>query len=140
MKRRRFLQLGAAAAAASVIRPAWADRGDLPRTNPPDVIDGSAGRFSRAEHLMQEPDQIIEMLFENQWIIDGQSASDVHDLDLQPGLRYRLRMINATAQPCFAELRRRVEVTRVNQIPVSGILKETVRIDHFNVVEADFFG
>jgi hypothetical protein len=138
MKRRRFLQLAAGTAAASVIRPAWGDHDDLPRWNLPEAIDWKYAHFSRAEHLVQEPDQIIEMLFENRWIIDGLVASDIYDLKLRPGLRYRLRMINATAQPCLADLRRRVELTRINQIPVYGILKDAVLIDHYNVVEADF--
>jgi hypothetical protein len=138
MKRRRFLQLAGGAAAASLVRPAWGNRGDLPRWSPPEVVDRNHTHFSSAEHLVEEPDQIIEMLFENQWIIDGQVATDIHNLALRPGLRYRLRMINATARPCFADLQRRVKLTRVNQIPVCGMLQETVRIDHYNVVEADF--
>jgi hypothetical protein len=151
MKRRRFLQLAAGAAAVTVIHPAWGrevlvrsvaiesdDHDGLWRCNLPDEIDWSHAHFSNTEHLIQEPDEIIEMFFENHWIIDGQDALEDFDLRLRPGLRYRLRMMNATAQPCFIDLRRRVELTRVNQIPVSGILQDTVCIDRYNVVEADF--
>jgi hypothetical protein len=47
-------------------------------------------------------------------------------------------MMNAThrSQPvCLRGCK--LALTRVNQIPVSGIIKETVRLERYNVIEAD---
>jgi hypothetical protein len=32
------------------------------------------------------------------------------------------------------------QLTRVNQIPVSGIIKDTIRLERYNVIEADVLG
>jgi hypothetical protein len=86
MKRRRFLEFATCAAAGAVIRPV--------------VIDWCHSRFTAACAPVPEPDETIEMLFENQWIIDGRPTADINDLKLRPGRRYRLRIMNATARPC----------------------------------------
>jgi hypothetical protein len=31
----------------------------------------------------------------------------------------------------------KLQLTRVNQIPVSGIIKDTIRLERYNVIEAD---
>jgi len=108
-----------------------------PRWHPPAAVDWHYARFSAAGRSIPEPDQTIEMLFENQWIIDGRPTPDINGLKLPPGRRYRLRMMNATVRPCTVHLTRHFELTRVNQIPVSGIFKDTVRLDRYNIVEAD---
>jgi FtsP/CotA-like multicopper oxidase with cupredoxin domain len=110
---------------------------------PPAAVDWSYARFSGIHRAAPLPDQTIEMLLEKKpgglhWIIDGQSCPDVGHLSFQPGRRYRLRMMNATdrAQPVHLP-RNNFALTRVNQVPVSGIVKETVRLERFNVIEAD---
>jgi FtsP/CotA-like multicopper oxidase with cupredoxin domain len=111
-----------------------------PRWLAPAAVDWHYGRFSAAGRLVPEPDQTIEMVLENQWIVDGQPIPDINGLKLWRGRRYRLRMMNATARPYPVHLRRGFELTRVNQIPVSGIFKDTVRLDGYSVVEADVAG
>jgi FtsP/CotA-like multicopper oxidase with cupredoxin domain len=108
-----------------------------PRWDPPAAVDWHYARFSAAGRPVPEPDQMIEVLFENRWIVDGQPTADINGLKFRPGRRYRLRMMNATARPCAVHLKCGFELTRVNQIPVSGMFKDTVRLDGYNVVEAD---
>ncbi|HXP10187.1 MAG TPA: hypothetical protein VN828_16905 [Acidobacteriaceae bacterium] len=111
---------------------------------PPAAVDWSYARFSGIHRAVPPPpDQTIEMLFEKKpgglhWIIDGQSCPNVDHLSFPPGRRYRLRMMNATDRACPVHLpRHNVALSRVNQVPVSGIIKETVRLERFNVIEAD---
>ncbi len=59
-------------------------------------------------------------------------------MSFQPGRRYRLRMMNATDRTQPVRLPGyNLLLTRVNQIPVSGIIKDTVRLERYNVIEAD---
>ncbi|MGB8539926.1 MAG: hypothetical protein WCD57_26110, partial [Acidobacteriaceae bacterium] len=52
--------------------------------------------------------------------------------------RYRLRMMNATDRARPVHLPGYdLQLTRVNQIPVSGIIKDTIRLERYNVIEAD---
>jgi FtsP/CotA-like multicopper oxidase with cupredoxin domain len=72
------------------------------------------------------------------WIVDGQPQPDIDHLSFQPGRRYRLRMMNATDRAHPVHLpHQSFALTRVNQIPVSGIIKDTVRLERYNVIEAD---
>jgi FtsP/CotA-like multicopper oxidase with cupredoxin domain len=106
---------------------------------PPAVVDWSYARFSATNRVVPPPDQTIEMLLEKRrWIIDGQSHQDIDHLSFRPGRRYRLRMMNATdrAQPVRLP-GYKLQLTRVNQIPVSGIIKDTIRLERYNVIEAD---
>jgi hypothetical protein len=147
MKRRRFLQLTVSAAAAAVVQhasalssqPAAADVLSLAVGEPPlAAFDASHSRRSAVE-----PDQIIEMLLEKrsdgvyQWTIDGRSHP-ADALFLQQGRRYRLRMMNATSGVHTVSLRNHsFELTRIHQVPVSGIFRDTLRLERYNVVEAD---
>jgi FtsP/CotA-like multicopper oxidase with cupredoxin domain len=147
MKRRRFLQLTVSAAAAAVVQhasalssqPAAADVLSLAVGEPPlAAFDASHSRRSAVE-----PDQMIEMLLEKrsdgvyQWTIDGRSHP-AEALLLQQGRRYRLRMMNATGGIHTVSLRNHsFELTRIHQVPVSGIFRDTLRLGRYNVVEAD---
>jgi FtsP/CotA-like multicopper oxidase with cupredoxin domain len=126
---------------------AYANQNAPAQWHPPAAVDWSYARFSATGRSVPVPDQLIEMLLEKrpgssdgilQWIIDGQSHPDIEHMFFQPGRRYRLRMMNATGRAHPVHLpRHRFELTRVNQIPVSGIIKDTVRLERYNVVEAD---
>ena len=147
MKRRRFLQLTVSAAAAAVVQhasalssqPAAADVLSLAVGEPPlAAFDASHSRRSAVE-----PDQIIEMLLEKrsdgvyQWTIDGR-PHPTDALFLQQGRRYRLRMMNVTGGVHTVSLRNHsFELTRIHQVPVSGIFRDTLRLERYNVVEAD---
>jgi FtsP/CotA-like multicopper oxidase with cupredoxin domain len=112
--------------------------------HPPAAVDWSYARFSGSNRDVAPPDQAIEMLLERRpglgvhWVIDGQSCSGIDQVPFQPGRRYRVRMMNATdrAHPVYFPQHKFV-LTRVNQVPVSGIIKDTVRLERYNVIEAD---
>jgi FtsP/CotA-like multicopper oxidase with cupredoxin domain len=112
--------------------------------HPPAAVDWSYARFSGGNRDVAPPNQAIEMLLERRpglgvhWVIDGQSCSGIDQVPFQPGRRYRVRMMNATdrAQPVYFPQHKFV-LTRVNQVPVSGIIKDTVRVERYNVIEAD---
>src|ERR1700722_1240677 len=157
MKRRRFLQLTVSAAAAAVVRhssalisqPAAADVLSLAVGEPPlAAFDATHAGFGAGRRSAVEPDQMIEMLLEKrsdggyQWIVDRGTVdgrSQPGDaLFLQQGRRYRLRMMNATGGVHTVHLRHHsFELTRVHQVPVSGIFGDTLRLERYNVVEAD---
>jgi FtsP/CotA-like multicopper oxidase with cupredoxin domain len=152
MKRRRFLQLTVSAAAAAVVRhssalisePAAADVLSLAVGEPPlAAFDATHAGFGAGRRSAVEPDQMIEMLLEKksdggyQWTVDGRSQPG-DALFLQQGRRYRLRMMNATGRVHTVHLRHHTfELTRVHQVPVSGIFRGTLRLERYNVVEAD---
>jgi hypothetical protein len=157
MKRRRFLQLTVSAAAAAVARhasalisqPAAADVLSLAVGEPPlAAFDAAHAGFGTGRRSALEPDQMIAMLLEKtsdggyQWIVDrgtvdGRSQS-ADALFLQQGRRYRLRMMNATGGVHSVNLRHHsFELTRIHQVPVSGIFRGTLRLERYNVVEAD---
>jgi FtsP/CotA-like multicopper oxidase with cupredoxin domain len=127
------------------VRVVYADQGGLPQWHPPAGLDWSYARFSGMNRAVPLPDQTIEVLLEKRpggrgvrWIVNGQSCSDIDQLPFQAGRRSRVRMMNATdrAQPVRLPQHKFV-LTRVNQIPVSGIIKDTVRLERYNVIEAD---
>jgi FtsP/CotA-like multicopper oxidase with cupredoxin domain len=125
------------------VRVVYADQDGPARWHPPAVVDWSYARFSGMSRVVAPPDQTIEMLLEKRpdglhWIVDGQSRPNIDHLSFQPGRRYRLRMMNATHRAHPVQLpHHRFALTRVNQVPVSGIIKDTVRLERYNVIEAD---
>jgi FtsP/CotA-like multicopper oxidase with cupredoxin domain len=129
------------------VRVAYADQGGPPLWFSPASLDWSYARFSGRNRAVPVPDQTIEMLLEKRtgsgdrgvhWIVNGQSCSDIDDLCSQPGLRYRVRMMNATDRAHPVQFpQHKFVLTRVNQVPVSGIIKDTVRLERYNVIEAD---
>jgi FtsP/CotA-like multicopper oxidase with cupredoxin domain len=129
------------------VRVAYANQNGPAQWHPPAAVDWSYARFSGIRRVVPPPDQTIEMLLEKRpgsgdrgrhWIIDGQSCSDIEDLSFQPGRRYRLRMMNASDRAHPVHLpHHNFALTRVNQVPVSGVIKDTVRLERYNVIEAD---
>jgi len=152
MKRRRFLQLTVSAAAAAVVQhasalssqPAAADVLSLAVGEPPlAAFDASHAGFGASRRSAVAPDQMIEMLLEKrsdgvyQWTIDGR-PHPTDALFLQRGRRYRLRIMNATGGVHTVSLRNHsFELKRIHQAPVSGIFRNTLRLERYNVVEAD---
>jgi FtsP/CotA-like multicopper oxidase with cupredoxin domain len=126
------------------VHVAYADQDGPAQWLPPAGVDWSYARFSGIDRAVPLPDQTIEMLLEkragfgDRWIIDGKSCSDVDQLSFHPGRRYRVRMMNATDRAHAVQLpQHKFALTRVNQVPVSGIIKDTVRLERYNVIEAD---
>jgi FtsP/CotA-like multicopper oxidase with cupredoxin domain len=129
------------------VRVVYADQDGPAQWHPPAVVDWSYARFSGINRADPLPDQTIEMLLEKRpglgdrdvhWIVDGQSCSDIDHLSFNAGRRYRVRMMNATDRARPVQLpQHKFALTRVNQVPVSGIIKDTVRLERYNVIEAD---
>jgi FtsP/CotA-like multicopper oxidase with cupredoxin domain len=129
------------------VRVVYADQEGPAAWHPPAVFDWSYARFSGINRAVPLPDQTIEMLLEKRtgsgdrgvhWLINGRSFSDIDHLCFESGLRYRLRMMNGTARAQALQLpRHKFMLTRVNQVPVSGIVKDTLRLERYNVIEAD---
>jgi hypothetical protein len=126
MKRRHFLQLAAGAAAGAV------------------VVHSS--RHAAASATVSEPDELIAMLLErgcdgsHRWIIDGRSPRTSTPLLLPSGRRYRLRLMNATGSAHSVHIpKHHFEVARIEQARVSGMFRNSIRLDRYNVVEADVF-
>jgi hypothetical protein len=158
MKRRRFLQLAAGAAAGAVVQhfralscsaaqisqPANADVLSLAVSDPAmAAMDASQAGFGTGRRSAVAPGELIEMLLEKnndgiyQWTVDGRSHP-AEALFLQQGRRYRLRMMNATGGVHSVSLRHHsFELTRIHQVPVYGIFQDTIRLGRYNVVEAD---
>jgi FtsP/CotA-like multicopper oxidase with cupredoxin domain len=120
-------------------RVAYTNQNGPVRWQAPAAVDWSYARFSAAGRGVPPADQTIEMLLEkSHWIIDGQSHADLDHFSFPPGRRFRLRMMNATDRAHPVRLpHHSFQLTRVNQIPVSGIIKDTIRLERYNVIEAD---
>jgi FtsP/CotA-like multicopper oxidase with cupredoxin domain len=129
------------------VRVVYGDQDEPAAWHPPAGLDWSYARFSGRNRDVSLPGQTVEMLLEKRpgfsdrgvhWIIDGKPCSDIDRLSFQAGRRYRVRMMNATdrAEPVRLPQHKFV-LRRVNQVPVSGIIKETVRLERYNVIEAD---
>ncbi len=121
------------------VRVAYAGQNGPARWQAPATVDWSYARFSAANRAVPPADHTIETLLEkNHWVIDSQSHADLDHLSFPPGHRYRLRMMNATDRAHPVRLpHHSFQLTRVNQIPVSGIIKDTIRLERYNVIEAD---
>jgi hypothetical protein len=126
MKRRHFLQLAAGAAAGAV------------------VVHSSPRATASA--TVSEPDELLPMLLErgsdgsHQWVIDGRSHQLSTPLVLPSGRRYRLRLMNATGFEHSVHIpNHHFEVARVEQARVSGMSRNSIRLDRYTVVEADVF-
>jgi FtsP/CotA-like multicopper oxidase with cupredoxin domain len=121
------------------VRVAYAAQNGPAQWHPPATVDWSYAQFSGTNRLIPLPDQTIEMLLEkNHWVIDGRTGTDINHLSFRPGRRYRLRMMNATDRTHPVRLPGyKLQLIRVNQIRVFGIIKDTIRLERYNGIEAD---
>ena len=118
-----------------------------PRWEPPQAMNWHYGLFSAPAPGPPEPAEPVTMLFEmktapvgqpNLWTIDGKSFPDVPAMRVEQGRRYRLRFVNASgcAHPVHLH-RHSFELKRVAEAPMSGILKDTVLLDRYGVIDVD---
>ncbi|HEX4021526.1 MAG TPA: multicopper oxidase family protein [Acidobacteriaceae bacterium] len=115
--------------------------------------DWRYGLFSDQAPMPPEPAKLVTMLFEKKaapgkhkdnamgmdtWTINGKSFPDVPSLHVSEGERYRLRFVNATAcaHPIHVH-RHSFELKRVAEVPMAGILKDTVMLPAYGVVDVD---
>jgi hypothetical protein len=148
MKRRDFLQLAAGAAAGVVVQqasPAFASQlslrvASVTRDSAPAIVllpgtvPVTEPGMSLAVSGWMDADDVIHVMMEKP---HSRSNPEIVFPILQPGRRYRIRLMNATAGdvpvhlPCVAEL------VRVEQAPVRGIFTGSIRLKRYGVVEAD---
>jgi FtsP/CotA-like multicopper oxidase with cupredoxin domain len=127
----------------------YADAAGPPVWRPPLALDWDYARFAEAGCEPSEPDGVFTMRFERRvgddgierWLINGELA-DHHQLprlQVRRGGKYRFRWINLSgcAHPVHLH-RHRFHLTRVNQTPVQGLMKDTVNLPPYGVVEAEF--
>jgi FtsP/CotA-like multicopper oxidase with cupredoxin domain len=129
------------------VRVAYANQNSPAQWQGPVAVDWAYARFSATNRATPPPDETMEMMLERRpgfvegalhWVIDGESRPGMHHLSFQPGRRYRLRMMNATDRAHPVRLpHHKFALTRVNQVPVAGIIKDTVRLERYNVIEAE---
>ena len=72
------------------------------------------------------------------WTLNGRSYPDIASLPIPRGESLRLKMMNTTGQSQSVHLpHRNLVLARVHQIPVAGVVKDTIRLERYNVIEAD---
>jgi len=95
------------------------------------------------------PDEIIKLTFEkvpggrggyNRWTINGKSWPDTNPLfTVQEGKRYRLLLNNNSGDTHPVHTHRHTfEVTKVGDMPMSGLMKDTISMPRFTTAEIDF--
>ncbi|HTW45149.1 MAG TPA: multicopper oxidase family protein [Acidobacteriaceae bacterium] len=114
---------------------------------PPASLDWHYGLFSSPEPGPSQPVELTTMLFEKKavpageitrWTINGQSFPNVPPLNVKYGQRYRLRLVNASACAHPIHLHRHsFELKRVAEVPMSGIMKDVVRLPEYGVADVD---
>ncbi len=105
-------------------------------------------RFARPQATIQQPDHVVPLRFESKfhgqgalatWTINGRSFPHTDDIMLKEGQRYRLQMINRSADDHPLHLHRHTfEVTSINSQPLSGLNKDVVIVPGNGKMEADF--
>ena len=104
--------------------------------------------FARNE-APRSPDETIHLKFEkvpggrggyNRWTINGKSWPDTNPLfTVQQGKRYRLVMDNDSGDEHPVHMHRHTfEVTKVNDNPMSGLMKDTISMPRYSKAEIDF--
>jgi FtsP/CotA-like multicopper oxidase with cupredoxin domain len=106
------------------------------------------GVFARNE-APHPPDETIPLKFEkvlggrggyNRWTINGKSWPETNPLfTVQKGKRYRLVMDNDSGDEHPLHMHRHTfEVTKVNDNPMSGLMKDTISMPRYSKAEIDF--
>lgn len=125
----------------------YANRSGAALWSPPAAIDWSYARFSAPNPSAQNSTRPIKILIEqsrnrsgdtHRWIADGRSYSNLESLLSQQNQPHRLQIMNATGHAHPVHLHGRpFELTRVHQIPVTGIVKDAFRLERYNVMEVN---
>jgi FtsP/CotA-like multicopper oxidase with cupredoxin domain len=120
-------------------KPRWID--------PPETL-WDYRKFAIPQASAHQPDHVIPLRFESKfhgpgalatWTINGKSFPHTDDILLKEGQKYRLQMINRSADDHPLHLHRHTfEVTRLNSQPLSGLNKDVVVVPGNGTVEADF--
>ena len=104
--------------------------------------------FARGE-AARSPDETINLKFEkvpggrggyNRWTINGKSWPDTNPLfTVNQGRRYRLVMDNHSGDEHPVHMHRHTfEMTKVDDKPMSGLMKDTISMPRYSKAEIDF--
>jgi FtsP/CotA-like multicopper oxidase with cupredoxin domain len=121
----------------------YANQRGAARWSSPPVIDWSYAHFSGQRLSAPEDNHTYEVFLEKRgtrlhWIFEDRSYSNLESLPFPQDSRFRLKMMNMTDQNYCAHVsHRNFVLTRANQIPVDGVIKDTIRLERYNIIEAD---
>jgi FtsP/CotA-like multicopper oxidase with cupredoxin domain len=128
----------------------YAGRAGKPQWVPPKPFRWSYAKFGKAG-VAPPPDEVIDMTFAkrnaadngfNEWAINDVAFSMDNPspaYHLRSGLRYRLRMRNASDDIHPIHLHRHsFELTKFAGVPTSGLVKDVVMVGGYQEVEVDF--
>jgi FtsP/CotA-like multicopper oxidase with cupredoxin domain len=129
----------------------YAGQKGKPRWAAPAPFHWDYAQFGNMDVAVQEPDEVIEMIFAkqnaadigfNRWAINGVAFAEdqMHPMfRVKQGNRYRLRMRNASDDIHPIHLHRHsFELTRVGGRPTRGVIKDVVMVGGYQAVEVDF--
>jgi FtsP/CotA-like multicopper oxidase with cupredoxin domain len=126
----------------------YENRRGEPQWIKPQKNDWQYGAFARNDGTAP-PDETINLKFEkipggrggyNRWTINGKSWPETNPLfTVQEGKRYRLLLDNNSGDEHPVHMHRHTfEVTKVNDRPMSGLMKDTISLPRFSKAEIDF--
>jgi FtsP/CotA-like multicopper oxidase with cupredoxin domain len=126
----------------------YENQGGEPRWIKPRKDDWQYAAFSRND-ATPAPNETINLKFEkiagrrggyNRWTINGKSWPDTNPLfTVQEGKRYRLVLDNNSGEEHPVHPHRHMfEVTKVNDRPMSGLMKDTISLPRYSKAEIDF--
>ncbi len=128
----------------------YANQHRQPQWMKPSTLRWDYTVFGRPEkdQLSRTPDHTFDMVFEkipggagrfNTWLVNGKPYPHENEFVLQQGARYRLIFRNRTddAHPMHLH-RHQLELTEINGVKTSGILKDTVVVPYYGRAAVDF--
>ena len=149
MKRRRFLQMSAAAVAGTALQPfssAFASRPYLrvvsvaDESGPTLVLHSATVSVAEDNSLLVSgwvEDDVLHLMLETP---RSSSCPPFVFPALQPGSRQRVRLMNATSLDVPLRLpTHQLELKRVQQAPVQSTFTNAIMLKRYSVVEASLF-
>jgi len=126
----------------------YANRRGAPQWREPQRSDWRYATFARRD-IAARPDETIDLTFEkipggrggyNRWTINGKSWPATNPLfTVRQGRRYRLAMTNNSGDRHPVHMHRHTfEVTKVKDVAMSGLMKDTISMPRFSTAEIDF--
>ena len=116
----------------------YADRTGEAIWEAPLSVDWHYGLFSGKELTSAEPAKLTTMLFEKKIRCrEGMGGRAIASVKVRMGERHRVRLVNATDSAHPVHIHHSFELKRVAEVSMAGILKDTVRLPAYGVVDVD---
>jgi FtsP/CotA-like multicopper oxidase with cupredoxin domain len=127
----------------------YANRSGEPTWTAPASKTWDYTAFGKTAGTAAAPDETIPLKFEklpggrggyNRWTINGKSWPDTNPLfTVTEGKRYRLVMNNNSGDEHPVHMHRHsFEITKVDDKPTSGVIKDTISLPRYSTAEIDF--